>query len=128
MILNRVTRHTSESTGHGRLETRVCTVVSYGPVMEPMFKDKFAGLRSIVGMKSERIILATGERTEETRYYITSLENTNPEEIANAIRQHWSIETICIGNWMLPSGKTTARKCRMQQEISRQLQKWRSPF
>ena len=92
MILNRVTRHTSESTGHGRLETRVCTVVSYGPVMEPMFKDKFAGLRSIVGMKSERIILATGERSEKTRYYITSLENTNPEEIANAIRQHWSIE------------------------------------
>lgn len=92
VILNRVTRHTSESTGHGRLETRVCTVVSYGPVMEPMFKDKFAGLRSIVGMKSERIILATGERSEKTRYYITSLENTNPEEIANAIRQHWSIE------------------------------------
>lgn len=60
VILNRVTRHTSESTGHGRIETRVCTVVSYGPVMEPMFKDKFAGLRSIVGMKSERIILATG--------------------------------------------------------------------
>lgn len=92
VILNRVTRHTSESTGHGRIETRVCTVVSYGPVMEPMFKDKFAGLRSIVGMKSERIILATGERSEKTRYYITSLENTNPEEIANAIRQHWSIE------------------------------------
>ena len=38
------------------------------------------------------------------------------------------LKTICIGNWMLPSGKTTARKCRMQQEISRQLQKWRSPF
>ena len=29
VILNRVTRHTSESTGHGRIETRVCTVVSY---------------------------------------------------------------------------------------------------
>ena len=92
VILNRVTRHTSESTGHGRIETRACTVVSYGPVMEPMFKDKFAGLRSIVGMKSERIILATGERSEKTRYYITSLENNNAEEIANAIRQHWSIE------------------------------------
>lgn len=36
--------------------------------------------------------MATGERSEKTRYYITSLENTNPEEIANAIRQHWSIE------------------------------------
>ncbi|MBR6590388.1 MAG: transposase, partial [Bacteroidaceae bacterium] len=25
-------------------------------------------------------------------YYITSLDNSNPEEIASAIRQHWSIE------------------------------------
>lgn len=92
VILNRVTRHTSETTGHGRLETRVCTVVSYGSVMESMFKDKFVGLKSIVGVKCQRIILATGERSEETRYYITSLENNNPEHIANAIRQHWSIE------------------------------------
>jgi len=92
VILNRVTRHTSESTGHGRLETRICTVVSYGSSMERMFKDKFVGLKSIVGVKSERIIMATGERTEERRYYITSLGNSNPEEIANAIRQHWSIE------------------------------------
>lgn len=60
--------------------------------MERMFKDKFVGLKSIVGVKSERIIMATGERTEETRYYIISLENSNPEEIANAIKQHWSIE------------------------------------
>ena len=92
VILNRVTRHISESTGHGRLETRICTVVSYGSSMERMFKDKFVGLKSIVGVKSERIIMATGERTEERRYYITSLGNSNPEEIANAIRQHWSIE------------------------------------
>lgn len=92
VILNRVTRHTSESTGHGRLETRISTVVSYGSGMERMFKDKFVGLKSIVGVKSERIIMSTGERTEERRYYITSLGNSNPEEIANAIRQHWSIE------------------------------------
>lgn len=92
VVLDRVTRHTSKSTGHGRLETRVCAVVSYGSVMERMFKDKFVGLKSIVGVKSERIIMATGERTEERRYYITSLGNGNPEEIANAIRQHWSIE------------------------------------
>lgn len=91
-VQGRVTRHTSESTGHGRVETRVCTVVSYGPIMEKMFKGKFEGLRSIVGVKSKRIITATGECTQETRYYITSLGNTNPEEIATAIRQHWSIE------------------------------------
>lgn len=92
LIVNRVTRHTSENTGHGRIETRVCTVVSYGEIMEKMFKSKFAGLKSIVGVKSERTIIATGECTQETRYYITSLENKNPEEIASAIRQHWSIE------------------------------------
>ena len=36
--------------------------------------------------------MATGERTMENRYYISSLDNTNPEEISSAIRQHWSIE------------------------------------
>lgn len=92
LIPGRVTRHTSENTGHGRVETRICTVVSYGPIMEKMFKGKFEGLKSIVGVKSERVIVATGECTKETRYYITSLDNTNPEEIATAVRQHWSIE------------------------------------
>ena len=33
-IINRVTRHVSQNTGHGRIETRTCTVVSYGPIME----------------------------------------------------------------------------------------------
>ena len=87
-----VSRHVSENTGHGRLEKRTCTVLSYGEITERMFKDRFVGLRSIVSLKSERTILATGEHTVEYRYYITSLDNSNPEEIASAIRQHWSIE------------------------------------
>lgn len=91
-IINRVTRHVSENTGHGRIEKRTCTVVSYGSITEKMFKDKFVGLRAIVGVKSERTIVATGEYTQENRYYITSLSIEDPEIIANAIRQHWSIE------------------------------------
>ena len=91
-ITGRVTRHVSESIGHGRQEARTCTVVTYGPVMERIFKDKFMGLRSLIRLKSERIVMATGERTIENRYYISSLDNTNPEEISTAIRQHWSIE------------------------------------
>ena len=87
-----VSRHVSENTGHGRFEKRTCTVLSYGEITERMFKDRFVGLRSIVSLKSERTILATGEHTVEYRYYITSLDNSNPEEIASAIRQHWSIE------------------------------------
>lgn len=75
----------SENTGHGRIEKRTCTVVSYGPIMEKMFKKKLVGVKSIVGIKSERTIVATGEYTQEVRYYVTSLDNTKPEEIASAI-------------------------------------------
>lgn len=91
-ILNRVTRHVSENDGHGRIETRTCTVVSYGETTERMFKNKFKDLKSIIGVKSERIIKNTGESTVEYRYYITSLENIDPEKISSYIRQHWSIE------------------------------------
>lgn len=57
-----------------------------------MFKNKFKGLKSIIGVKSERIIKNTGESTVEYRYYITSLENIDPEKISSYIRQHWSVE------------------------------------
>ncbi|WP_342993111.1 ISAs1 family transposase, partial [Bacteroides xylanisolvens] len=50
------------------------------------------GLKSVVGIKSERTIVATGEYTQEVRYYVTSMDNTKPDEISSAIRQHWSIE------------------------------------
>lgn len=86
------TRHTTFDKGHGREEERKCIVVSYGKTTQRMFKNKFEGLRSIVGIVSRRTIVATGETSEETRYYVTSLGNDNPEEIANAIRKHWSIE------------------------------------
>ena len=89
---NIVTRSYTSNDGHGRHEERECIVVSYGDVMGKMFKDKFAGLKSIVGIISRRTIIATGETTEETRYYITSLSNKDPEIIADAVRQHWSIE------------------------------------
>lgn len=56
--------------------------------MERMFEDKFVGLKSVVGVKSERIIMSIGERTVENRYYITSLDNKNLEEFVSAIRQH----------------------------------------
>ena len=39
-----------------------------------------------------RSVATSGETSEETRYYITSLSNEDPEKIASAIRQHWSIE------------------------------------
>ena len=89
---NVVTKHYSFNEGHGRQEERTCIVVSYGDIMQKMFKNKFIGLRSVVGIISRRFVATSGETSEETRYYITSLSNEDPEKIANAIRQHWSIE------------------------------------
>lgn len=89
---NVVTRHHSFNEGHGRREERTCIVVSYGDIMQKMFKDKFIGLKSVTGITSRRTVLSTGETSEETRYYITSLSNEDPEKIANAIRKHWTIE------------------------------------
>ncbi len=87
-----VTRHTSFDKGHGRREERECIVVSYGDAMQKMFKDRFEGLKSVVGIVSRRTVVSTGETSEEMRYYITSLGNEKPEEIAGAIRKHWGIE------------------------------------
>ena len=43
---------------YGRIEKRNCTVVSYGSIMEKMFKKKLVGLKSVVRIKSERTIVA----------------------------------------------------------------------
>lgn len=87
-----VARSISENTGHGRIEKRICVVLSYGSITKEVFGNKFEGLKSVVGVRSTRIIKSTGKEVTETRYYVTSLDNKNPEEISNVIRQHWSIE------------------------------------
>ena len=66
----------SENAGHGRIEKRTCTVVSYGSIMEKMFKKKLVGLKSVVRIKSERTIVAIGEYTQEVRYYVRGTERS----------------------------------------------------
>lgn len=99
-----------KNAGHGRIEKRNCTVVSYGSIMEKMFKEKLVGLKSVVRIKSERTIVATGAYTQEVRYYVTSLDNTRPEKIASAISSIGLLGIIFIGNWMLPFEKTTVKR------------------
>ena len=89
---NIVAKHETFNEGHGRREERKCIVVSFGDTTQRMFKNKFEGLRSIIGIVSRRTIVATGKTSEEIRYYISSLSNENPEKIANSIRAHWGIE------------------------------------
>lgn len=115
---NIVSRCSTTNEGHGRHEQRDCIVVSYGNIMQNMFKDKFIGLKSIVGITSQRTIIATGETTEEVRYYITSLSNKDPEKLRMLSDNIGLLKTICIGNWTLPSERMTVGKLEMLLEIS----------
>ena len=73
--------------GHGRIETRTCTVLHVMYANE--FKLKWKGLQSLIKIDSE--VIRHGEVSKETRYYISSLK---PEAAlcAYAIRAHWSVE------------------------------------
>ncbi|MGB1010731.1 MAG: ISAs1 family transposase, partial [Thiolinea sp.] len=53
---------------------------------------------SLIRLESSREILATGECSTETRYYISSL-NESAEIIERKIRSHWEIENKL--HWVL---------------------------
>ena len=50
---NIVSRCSTTNEGHGRHEQRDCIVVSYGNIIKKKFKEKFIGLKSIVGITSK---------------------------------------------------------------------------
>ena len=73
--------------GHGRLETRRCTVVAAPAYLEELARWK--GVRALVKIETRR---ETGDKVEtETHYAITSLA-PNAREILRAARLHWGIE------------------------------------
>lgn len=73
--------------GHGRLETRRCTVVAAPTYLGELARWK--QVRALVKIEARR---ETGIKVEtETRYAITSLA-PNAKEILRAARLHWGIE------------------------------------
>ena len=57
--------------GHGRVEQRICTVISDLSMIEQ--KEQWKNLKSLVRVESERYIKSTGKTEKETRLYISSL-------------------------------------------------------
>ena len=80
---------------HGRAETRECTVVTDVQWLRDIHIN-WQTIQSIIEIKSSRKI--ANKSTEETRYYISSLQDT-PEKILKAIRSHWAIENSL--HWVL---------------------------
>jgi predicted transposase YbfD/YdcC len=81
--------------GHGRIERRTYYMTEdiswlYG-------KDGWPGLKSIGAVQSHVVNTSTGESTEETRYFISSL-GCQVERFAYAVRKHWGVESM---HWSL---------------------------
>ena len=93
-------RDSQTAKGHGRIETRTCSVIDdpdylfylQGPKEDP----PWAGLASIIKIESIRQVGQTV--STETRYYISSLK-ADAKTFNNAIRQHWRVENSL--HWVL---------------------------
>jgi len=81
--------------GHGRIETRKCSILTDLSLV--FGKDKWKGLISIVKIERIREFKATGKIQKETSHYISSLNQA--KEIGLGVRKHWGIENKV--HWVL---------------------------
>jgi len=87
---------TTLNGGHGRIETRslrVCSDIQWLRDRHP----KWSQLTSILAVTSQREMRDKTE--QETRYFISSLDDSDPERLIKAVRAHWSIENNL--HWVL---------------------------
>ncbi len=81
----------TEEKGHGRIEVRE---YEFYDVLEMKKDERWAGcqIRTAIKVKRERIELKRGKKSVEESYYVSN-EVGKYEELAEAIRKHWSVET-----------------------------------
>jgi predicted transposase YbfD/YdcC len=82
--------------GHGRVETRRCSVVGDLSLVEQT--ADWPGLQSLVRIEAERYHKASGKTEREIRYYISS-RRPEAARLNSAIRQHRGIENKL--HWVL---------------------------
>lgn len=88
-IQNASNEHVSYESGHGRMEKRVCRAI--GDLRFLDGKEDWKDLKTIIAIESEIYKKKTQEKSESTRYYISSAQGS-PKQFAQDIRAHWSIE------------------------------------
>lgn len=80
--------HGQPEKNHGRIETRRAWCTAEVDWFED--RDQWPGLRSFAAVECERTV--DGKTSTERRYFISSLDGTDAEIIAHAVRSHWGIE------------------------------------
>lgn len=92
--------NTTENSGHGRIEKRVCEVMSGSNVIARLnHKNNWLELNTIVKVSATRTNKNTGVVGEQARYYICSLKSPSAERIQTSVRAHWGIENSL--HWVL---------------------------
>lgn len=86
---NKTNDHTDIDSGHGRVETRTCSVINDLLFLDD--KERWTDIKSIIKIESERHDKASGKTSSEVRYYISSL-NIDAKNMNKIIRQHWTVE------------------------------------
>ena len=85
--------------GHGRVETRRCSVIADLSLLEK--PAQWPSLQGLVQIEAERYHKSTGKTEREIRHYITSMK-PDASRLNAAIRQHWGIENKL--HWVLDVG------------------------
>jgi predicted transposase YbfD/YdcC len=75
--------------GHGRIETRKCSVINTFDLVES--HKKWREMKSIIRIESIRDFKGKDKIETAVRYYISSLDKS-AEEFQTIIRSHWAIE------------------------------------
>jgi len=77
--------------GHGRIEVRE---YEFYDVLEMKKCERWndCQIRTAVKVKRERIELKSGKKSQEESYYVSNLVG-DYEELAEALRKHWAVET-----------------------------------
>lgn len=84
-----VAQDVNEDCGHGRVETRKCSVITDLEFVDDA--HKWESLQTIIKIESNVYFKYTKKETNSTRYYISSLP-ADAALLNDSIRSHWAIE------------------------------------
>ena len=100
--------HLCEDLGHGRIETRKCSVINDFQFIQP--DNRWENLNSIIKTESIREFKNSDKPAEKaTRYYISSQQG-EAQDFQYAIRSHWAIENKLHWTLDVAFGEDQSRK------------------